>query len=272
MTLLIGERPAFGHSVSSRPPVLAGRARLGDADSASMLAGPWFAALPQSVQTAILAEAQVRQVPAGTPLAQRGGVPSHWIGVARGALRLGTALSDGRSLTLDFVGPSQWFGDIALTDGRPLDLDVLAHVQSTLLLVPKDGLRALVDRHDELRDALLQLNCQRLRHMFRRFEELHTLTLPQRLARQVLRLMRQFGRPVASGVRIDLGLSQGDLASMACGSRQRVNRSLRQMQSQGMLQLGSSRMVVLDPGRLDAVAEGRLTLVDFVPGTAASAD
>jgi CRP/FNR family transcriptional regulator, cyclic AMP receptor protein len=274
MNIFVGERPALGHSVVSRPvvPVGRGHARLGDADNANLLASGWFGRLPQPVQAAIFASAQVRQVPAGAMLAQRGGAPFHWIGVVRGALRLGTALSDGRNLTLDFVGPGQWFGDVALTDGLPLDLDVQTHVQSTLLLIPKEGLRALVDRHGELGDALLQLNCQRLRHMFKRFEELHTLSLPQRLARQVLRLMRQFGRPVAEGVRIELGLSQGDLASMACGSRQRVNRSLRQLQCQGILQLGNARMVVLDAERLDAVAGGRLALVDFVPGPAASAD
>jgi CRP-like cAMP-binding protein len=238
-----------------------GHPRLWDAENAAVLAGGWFAELPSATQAAIIGAAQVRRVPAGAVIAQRGASPASWVGVAGGALRLGTAMSDGRNLTLDFVGPGQWFGDIALVDGRPLDLDVVAHVPSVLLVVPKAALCELVGRFDALGSALLQLNCQRLRHMFRRFEELHTLTLPQRLARQVLRLMHQFGRPVAGGVCIDLGLSQGDLASMACGSRQRVNRSLRQMQAQGVLQLGPSRMVVLDEAGLEAVADGRVTLL-----------
>lgn len=111
----------------------------------------------------------------------------------------------------------------------------------------------------ELRDALATLNCQRLRRMVKRCEERHALALPQRLAKQMQRLARQFGCPTAQGgVRIDLAVSQGDLASMVGGSRQRVNRALRQMQQLGMLQLGPQRLLVLDAARLDAVACGGL--------------
>ncbi len=268
MPTAVSERPALAALAQPRPPQPApagqGHPRLWDAENAAVRRGAWFADLPEPIQAAIFAAAQVRRVPAGAVIAQRGALPASWVGVASGALRLGTALSDGRSLTLDFVGPGQWFGDVALVDGRPLDLDVTAHVACVLVVVPKAGLSEMIEHFDGLGDALLKLNCQRLRHMFRRFEELHTQTLPQRLARQVLRLMHQFGRPVADGVRIDLGLSQGDLASMACGSRQRVNRSLRQMQAQGMLQLGPSRIVVLDEASLEGLADGRLALLERV--------
>ena len=68
--------------------------------------------------------AKVRQLAAGTPIAQRGDAPAHWIGVASGAVRLGSELRDGRNFTLEFVGPSQWFGDSEPIDDRPLDLDL----------------------------------------------------------------------------------------------------------------------------------------------------
>lgn len=229
-------------------------------ENASIQAGPWFAELSEPLRHAILGRGRVRHVAPGTRLAQRGDAAVSWFGVARGAVRLGTALSDGRNFTLDFVGPSQWFGDIALIDDKPLDLDVVAHGPVTLLQVSKLDLKRLVDNFDELRDALLQLNCQRLRHMFRRFEELHTLPLAQRLARQVRRLARQFGKPTTQGVCIELGVSQGDLAAMVGGSRQRVNRAWRQMHHLGIVRLGQARLLVLDAARLEAVADGRLPL------------
>ena len=229
-------------------------------ENASIQAGAWFAALSEPLRHTILGRARVRHVASGTPLAQRGEAASSWFGVARGAVRLGTALSDGRNFTLDFVGPSQWFGDIALIDDKPLDLDVVAHGPVTLLQVSRLDMKRLIDHFDELRDALLQLNCQRLRHMFHRFEELHTLTLSQRLARQVQRLARQFGRPTTQGLCIELGVSQGDLAAMVGGSRQRVNRAWRQMHHLDIVRLGQARLLVLDAARLDAVADGRLPL------------
>lgn len=223
--------------------------------------GNWLAGLSEPLRQAILGRARTRQVVAGTPLAQRGDAPACWVGVTRGAVRLGSSLADGRSFTLAFVGPGQWFGDIELIDDRPLDLDLIAHVDSTLQVVTKADLMCLIDAFDELRDALLQLNCERLRHMLRRFEELQTLSLAQRLARQVQRLARQFGRATPNGTSIELGVSQGDLAAMVGGSRQRVNRAWRQMQQLGIVRLGQARLMVLDSAALADVAEGRVALV-----------
>lgn len=226
-------------------------------ESVNIHNGAWFSGLSEKLRQAILARAQLRRVGAGVAIAQRGDPTAAWFGVARGAVRLGTSLVDGRSFTLDFVGPSQWFGDIAVVDDKPLDLDVVTHVPSTLLMLPKPDLRCLMETQPELRDALLQLNCQRLRHLFRRFEELHTLPLAQRLARQVLRLAHQFGRQQSQGVCIDLGMSQADLAAMVGGSRQRVNRAWRQMQQMGIVDRAPQRLVVRDSAALEAVALGR---------------
>ena len=230
--------------------------------------GRWFSELPDGLRNAIIGRARVHRVVAGARITQRGDAAGNWVGVARGAVRLGTALSDGRVFTLDFMSPGQWFGDIALVDNRVEDLDMVAHVPSTLLIVAKPDMHELMELSIEFRDALLQLNCQRLRRMYKRCEERHALSLPQRLARQVLRLSRSFGRPTANGLRIDLAVSQGDLASMVGGSRQRVNRALRQMQQLGIMQLGPQRLLVLDIEGLDDVANGHTVL----PGSNAQAE
>lgn len=271
MNSLVIERPAVTLPQRPPPPWPTGRVHPGlrAGESAPMLADAWFASLSEPLRAAVLGFARVREVSPGTTIAQRGDPPSNWIGVVRGAMRLGMGLADGRNFTLDFVGPGLWFGDIALIDGQPLDLDMTAHVTSTLLLVSKADMHRLVDSFPELGDALLKLNCRRLRHMLRRVEELHTLPLPQRLAREVQRLLGQFGRPAADGVCVDLGLSQADLAALVGGSRQRINQTLRQMHCQGIVRLGEARLVVLNPTRLTAIADGRLTLADGASTTAA---
>ncbi len=226
-------------------------------ENASVMAGAWVAGLSEPLREAILDRARVRRVAAGTPLAQGGETNPSWVGVVRGAVRLGTPLSDDRSFTLDFIGPGQWFGDIALVDHAANELDLIAHVASMLLVVSRFDLRHLGDGFGELREALLQLNCARLRHMVRRFEELHSVALPQRLARELQRLAHRFGRPTADGVRIELAVSQSDLAALAGGSRQRVNRALGRLQQLGILDLGTTRQVLGDEARLAAAAGAR---------------
>lgn len=224
---------------------------------------PWFAGLSAGLRQAILARARVQHVRRGTCLVQRGATATDWVGVAGGALALGTSWRDGRAFTLSLLGPGDWYGDIALIDNSPVDLDIVAQVHSTVLTVPRDVLRELLNTEPELRSALLQLDCKRLRHMFRRLEELQTLPLSQRVALKLQRLLRQFGRPPVGdspAQQIELTLTQGDLAGLLCASRQRINGALRQLQELGILGSSHGRIEVLSPKRLGDVASGKLVL------------
>jgi CRP-like cAMP-binding protein len=229
-------------------------------ERSALQAGTWFASLSAPLREAVIASGRARRVRAGEVLVQRGSHAASWIGIVGGALRLGSPLSDGRSFTLDLLGPGQWFGDIAVVAQGANTLDAVAQVATTVLEVSRPDLRQLIDQSEELREALLQLDCRRLRYMVQRFEELHTLTLSQRLAKAVQRLAGRFGRQTAEGLSVELSLSQGELAALVGGSRQRVNRTLGQLQQLGILRSSNARLTVLDAARLSAVVEGRIAL------------
>lgn len=235
-------------------------------ESQRIESGAWFAGLSVGLRAAILAEARVQHVKRGTRLVERGGVATDWVGVASGALGLATSWRDGRAFTMELLGPGDWYGDVALIDHCPVDLDIVAQVHSTVLMVPLASLQQLMDSQPELRHALLQLDCRRLRHMFRRLEELQTLPLSQRVAIKLQRLLKQFGRPPVMGVvptqarLIELSLTQGDLAALLCASRQRINGVLRQLQALGVLGGSHGRIEVLLPQKLADVASGKLVL------------
>lgn len=255
--------PAAAPPLLGRPPVLPGLRPL---ESQRIESGAWFAGLSAGLRAAILAEARVQHVKRGARLVQRGGVATDWVGVASGALGLATSWRDGRAFTMELLGPGDWYGDIALIDHSPVDLDIVAQVQSTVLMVPTASLQHLLNSQPELRHALLQLDCRRLRHMFRRLEELQTLPLSQRVAIKLQRLLKQFGRPPVMGVvptqsrLIELSLTQGDLAALLCASRQRINGVLRQLQALGVLGGSHGRIEVLQPAKLADVASGKLVL------------
>jgi CRP-like cAMP-binding protein len=257
--------PMAGHGIAS-PPLLRTVPPLGlrPVESQRLQAGAWFAGLSAQLRQAVLARARVQHVRRGTCLVQRGSAATDWVGVAGGALALGTSWRDGRAFTLSLLGPGDWYGDIALIDNSPVDLDIVAQVHSTVLLVSRDSMRDLLAAEPELRHALLQLDCRRLRHMFRRLEELQTLSLSQRVALKLQRLLRQFGPPAGASAaqpqQIELTLTQGDLAGLLCASRQRINGVLRQLQSLGILGCSHGRIEVLDARRLADVANGRLSL------------
>ena len=221
--------------------------------------GAWFSKLSSKLRSAILSRTIVRRLSDGNPLATRGSAAEEWCGVALGAVRISTVSLSGKQVTLTYAEPGTWFGDIALFDGLPRTHDADAHGSTTLLVVRKPDFKELLAQHVELYDALLRLNCRRLRLLFDQFEDLNTRPLQARLAKQILLLARSYGVRVGVGtgeeIRIGLDLAQEDLAHLLGASRQRVNQELKGFEREGAVRVEPTRLVVLARDKLLAIAE-----------------
>jgi CRP-like cAMP-binding protein len=197
----------------------------------------------------------VRRLADGATLATRGTEAEEWCGVALGAVRISSVSLSGKQVTLTYAEPGTWFGDIALFDGLPRTHDADAHGPTTLLVVRKSDFKELLAQHVELYDALLRLNCRRLRLIFNQFEDLNTRPLQARLAKQVLLLAKSYGLPQGEEIRIKLALAQEDLAHLLGASRQRVNQELKGFEREGAVRVEPTRLVVLSREKLLAIAD-----------------
>ncbi len=216
--------------------------------------GAWFSKLSPALRNAILARSHVRRLADGATLAARGSAAEEWCGVAAGAVRISSVSLAGKQVTLTYAEPGSWFGDIALFDGLPRTHDANAHGPTTLVCVRKPDFKALLASHVELYDALLRLNCRRLRLMFDQLEDLNTRPLRARLARQLLQLARRHGRQRSGEILIGLALAQEDLAQLLGASRQRVNQELKRLEREGAVRVEPTRLAVLDRDSLLAIA------------------
>lgn len=217
--------------------------------------GAWFSKLSPPLKSAILSVAAVRRLGDGDALATRGSPAEEWCGVARGAVRISSVSLSGKQVTLTYAEPGTWFGDIALFDGLPRTHDADAHGATTMLVVRKPDFKALLSQHVELYDALLRLNCRRLRLMFDQIEDLNTRPLQARLAKQILLLARSYGIQQGEEIRIGLALAQEDLAQLLGASRQRVNQELKGFEREGAVRVEPTRLVVLSREKLMALSD-----------------
>jgi CRP/FNR family cyclic AMP-dependent transcriptional regulator len=216
--------------------------------------GSWFSRLSPPLRDAILACAIVRRHRDGAILSARGAPAEEWCGVALGAVRVSSVSLSGKQVTLTYVEPGTWFGDISLFDGMPRTHDAHAHGETTLLVVRRPDFRDLLAQHVELYDALLRLNCRRLRLLFDAVEDLNTRPLSARLAKQILLLARSYGVDQGEEIRIGLQLAQEDIAQLLGASRQRVNQELKGFEREGAVRIEPTRLVVLSKDKLLAIA------------------
>jgi len=209
--------------------------------------GRWFSTLSPSLRHDILRCAYVKRYKDGDLIAARGEAPEEWIACAKGAVRVSSTSITGKQITLTYVEPGIWFGDVAIFDGDRRTHDAYAHGETTILCVARADLRKILTQHVELYEALLRLHARRIRQLFGLVEDLNTLPLRARLAKQLLHLARSYGVPsLADGseTRIGLQLAQEELAQLLGASRQRVNQELKAMEREDSIRIEQAGLVI----------------------------
>ena len=223
--------------------------------------GRWFSSLSPSLRHDILRCAYVKRYKDGELISARGDVPEEWISCARGAIRVSSTSISGKQVTLTYVEPGLWVGDVAIFDGERRAHDSYAHGETTLLCVSRADLRKILTQHVELYEALLRLHARRIRQLFGLVEDLNTLPLRARLAKQLLHLVRSYGVPsLADGgeVRIGLQLAQEELAQLLGASRQRVNQELKSMEREEAIRIEPGGLVVRNRETLMRISEAEI--------------
>lgn len=221
--------------------------------------GRWFSSLSPSLRHDILRCAFVKRYPDGELISARGEPPDLWVACAKGAVRVSSTTLTGKQITLTYVEPGVWFGDVAMFDGDQRTHDVYAHGPTTLLCVARADFHKILAQHSELYEALLKLQARRIRLLFGQVEDLNTLPLRARLVKQLAHLVRSYGVPSLSSndeIRIALQLAQEELAQLLGASRQRVNQELKTMEREGVIRIEPTGLVVCDRDALLRIGEG----------------
>jgi len=220
--------------------------------------GRWFSSLSPSLRHDILRCAFVKRYKDGDLIAARGDPPDHWIACAKGAVRVSSTAVSGKQVTLTYVEPGIWFGDVAMFDGDRRTHDSYSHGDTTILCVARADFQKILASHVELYEALMRLQARRIRTLFGLVEDLNTLPLRARLAEQLIHLVRSYGVPNledGNQMRIGLQLAQEELAQLLGASRQRVNQELKTMEREGTIRIEPGGLVVLDRVALMRVSE-----------------
>lgn len=216
-------------------------------ERAAINAGRWFASLSPSLRHDILRCAYVKRFHDSELITARGDPPQEWIACAKGAVRVSSTSVSGKLITLTYVEPGIWFGDVAIFDGDRRTHDAYAHGDTTILCVARADFTKILATHTELYEALLRLHARRIRQLYGLVEDLNTLPLRARLAKQLLHLVRSYGVPSLSDgaeVRIGLHLAQEELAQLLGASRQRVNQELKAMEREDSIRIEPGGLVV----------------------------
>lgn len=225
--------------------------------------GRWFSSLSPTIRHDILRHAYVKRYADSDLIAERGLEAKEWMACAKGSVRISSCSARGKQVTLSYLDPGSWFGDVSLLDGGRRTHDAHAHGGTTILCVSRADFESVMAMHPSLCEALLRLHARRTRQLYELLEDVNTLSLRARLAKLLLKLARRHGvESEADDFETTIGfqLPQVELARLLGASRQRINQELKAMERESVVRVDRSGLVVRDTHRL-------LLIVDSSPGS-----
>lgn len=215
-----------------------------------------FEGVPAAQLDVLAARATLLKLSARELLFSKGDPGDRLYLVTRGTIRVGVVSADGREVTYGLIGPGHLFGEIAVLDSGPRTADASALEACELLAFERRHVLALLADNPECTLRLVAILCQRIRQADHLLEDIFFLSLPSRLAKQLLFLSDAIGEKPASGESVTIRMSQQAVADHMGISRESVNKVLSKWEQSGLVSLWRGQITIHDRARLDAFLDG----------------
>lgn len=208
-----------------------------------------FGTLDQKARGEIAAYAKPRSFGLGESICRLGDPGDSMMAVIVGTVRISLPAVKGREIILADLQTGDLFGEIALLDGKMRSADATAHTKCELIVLHRRDLFPFLERNPAACIKLMEMLCARVRRSDERMADIAFLNLHARLAKTLLNY------PANSAGWIKISLSQSELAAMAGGARENVNRCLRDWQRRGILELKDRWTIIRQPEALRKLAK-----------------
>lgn len=217
---------------------------------------PMFQAMPPTELDEALRCAQAFLLKEGDAAFRQGEPVENFFVLLSGHLKVVQITPDGEQVVVRYVNPGDIFG-IARAMGRMNYPALAIAVQESLAVAwPAAQWDHFINRNTQFASSALQTVGQRLQDAHSRIRELSTEEVEQRVARAILRLVKESGEPAKEGIQINFPITRQDIAEMTGTTLHTVSRLLSQWKEQGLVDTGRKRVMVSNLDKLRRLAEG----------------
>jgi CRP-like cAMP-binding protein len=203
-----------------------------------------FGSLDETARREIVSYAARRTFAAGDSICRLDDHSHSMMAVVVGAVRISLPTIRGREVILADLQSGGVFGEIALLDGKPRSANARALTNCEVMVLDRRDVLPFLERNPTVCMKLMEILCGRIRRSDERMSEIAFFNLPSRLAKTLLRYGSRGGNAMK------ISLSQSELAEMVGGTREKVNRCLRDWQRRGIIELSHGWTIIRRPEAL----------------------
>jgi CRP/FNR family transcriptional regulator, cyclic AMP receptor protein len=144
--------------------------------------------------------------------------------IKEGKVKISIISPDGQEISLAVFGKGEYFGEFSLLDSLPRSADAIALEKVECYTLQRSDFHNAIMNNPKIAIKVLEALTKRLRNTDQMVEDLIFLDVYGRVAKKLLELADAHGIKTEQGVRIDVRLTQQELASMVGASRESVNK------------------------------------------------
>jgi CRP-like cAMP-binding protein len=216
---------------------------------------PMFAGFSAADLDSILSEARSLRFAKNSNVFEQGEDAHSFFVLLHGHVRASKTTPAGEQIVVRYVATGETFGVATAMGLQRYPATVTAVDDSVVLAWPSGTWPRLVTQFPALATNTLQTVGTRLQETHTRVVEMSTEQVERRIAHALLRLAKQSGRQVATGVEIDFPISRQDIAQMTGTTLHTVSRTLAAWEAKGLIEGGRQRIVLREPHKLFVLAE-----------------
>ena len=166
--------------------------------------------------------------------------------VKSGRLRVTSYQENGAEKQLYIAERGTMVGESSCLNGVPHESSAVAIVDTQVWRIPAGDLIAAMQQNWWLTRRVISLICRKKDVFFQQILDLSFNQAIQRIARLLLNLCHQYGRPHPKGMLIAVHSTHQDIAGMVNASRVTVGNVLNMMMDQGLLVREGKHFILTD--------------------------
>lgn len=226
------------------------------ADPLSILRqSPFFRGLETAEFQAVYQHGREKQFALNSYFFHQGEPADRFYILLHGRARLTQLTPEGHQIIVHIAGPGDGLGIIVVLSHMPYPVSAEAAEDCRAMGWDAQTTTQLMLQYPRLALNGLHLVAHRFAELQDRYRELATERVERRVARTLLRLVRQAGKKVEGGVLIDMTLSRQHLAEMTGTTLYTVSRILSSWEERDLIDSGRERIVVRRSHDLVVIAE-----------------
>lgn len=222
---------------------------------------PFLRQLSREDAETLLAKVRRRKIARHEPVVRAGSAGDDVGILLEGRVKLVAFGADRREVVLAIRGAGELIGEMAALAGQRRTASAVAMEEAEVGFMRSEEFREYLAEHPQASLILIRMLIRRLSEATREVVDLATQDSVGRVAKRLLELAADHGTQTPEGTRIELSLTQDELASWTGATRETVSRALRLMRRLGWIVTDNRSITVLDAAAMrDRIGEQGVAL------------